>query len=124
MKVSKEAIIGLLVALQRLTEEGFAEKAKQLRLLLENIQAKLEGISGVEMRIIEEYKGGYPMLEVKIDEKVVGKSAAQVCKKLEHDGIYVRVRYLDKGLVAVHSVNMDDEIARIVSERLQYALIS
>lgn len=78
----------------------------------------------MEMRIIEEYKGGYPLLEVKINEKVVGRSAAQFCKKLKHAGLYVRVRYLGKGLVVVQSVNMDNEIARIVSERLQYALIS
>ncbi len=45
MKITKEAIIGLLVALQNLSEEKFVKKAEQLRLLLEGIAVCLHGVA-------------------------------------------------------------------------------
>ncbi|MDH5696506.1 MAG: aminotransferase class V-fold PLP-dependent enzyme [Dehalococcoidia bacterium] len=123
MKVTKEAIIGLLVALQNLTEGKFAKKAEHLRQLLGSIQARLQGIAGLEMRVFEGYVG-YPTLEVKIDEKIVGQSAYKVaCKLKEGDpSIYIRDSHLHKGLLMVDSLNMDEEVARIVGERLYATL--
>jgi len=124
MKVTKEAIVGLLVALQNLTEERFTKRAEHLRQLLKGIGTRLEGIAGAEVRMTEDRKGAYPTLEVKIDEQVVGRSAAEVSQRLR-DGkpsIYVRDRYLHRGLVIIHSINMDEEIARIVGERLYTAI--
>ncbi|GAH72038.1 unnamed protein product, partial [marine sediment metagenome] len=48
-KVSKEAIIGLLVALQNLTEDGFTKKAEHLRELLWSIGERVKDIAGVEL---------------------------------------------------------------------------
>jgi len=126
MKASKEAIVGLLVALQDLTEEKFAKRAEHLRQLLEGIGTRLDGIAGVEMRITEDTPGGcgYPFLEVKLDEKVVGKSTAAVCNRLKNDRIYLGERCLPKGLVLISSVNLDEEIARVVGERLYTAITS
>ena len=124
MKVSKEAIVGLLVALQDLTEEKFAKRAEHLRQLLEGIGTRLDGIAGVEIRMTEDRKGGYPMLKVKLDEKVVGRSTAEVSQRLK-DGeprIYERDRYVHEGLVTIYSINLDEEIARIVGERLYTAI--
>jgi len=122
MKVTKEAIIGLLIALQALSEEGFAKRAEQLRVLLGSIQAKLEGIAGLELELVEECEGGYPMLKVKVNKKVIGRSAAEVCKRLEDDGIYVWKKYLGRSIILVHSINMDEEMAKIVGERLYIAI--
>lgn len=122
MKVTKEAIIGLLIALQALSEEGFAKRAEQLRVLLGSIQAKLEGIAGLELEVVEECEGGYPMLKVKVNKKVIGSSAAEVCKRLEDDGIYVWKKYLGRSIILVHSINMDEEMAKIVGERLYIAI--
>ncbi len=124
MKVTKEAVVGLLVALQELTEEKFAKRAEYLRQLLEGIGTRLDGIAGVEMRITEDPRGRYPMLEVKIDEKVVGRSVAEVSQRLK-DGepsIYERDRYERKERVVIHSVNLDEETAKIVGERLYTAI--
>ena len=88
MKVSKEAIIGLLAALQNLTEEDSAKRVEHLRELLWSIGGRVEGIAGVELRMTEDNKGAYPMLKVKIKEKVVGKSATEVVKRLK-DGASV-----------------------------------
>ena len=124
-KVTKEEIVGLLVALQNLTEEKVAQEAEHLRQLLGDIAARLEGIVGVEVRITEDYKGGSPQLEVKIDEQIVGKSAAEVSQRLKNGKprIYVRERYLRKGIIIIHSINLDDETAKIVGERL-YSIIA
>jgi len=122
MKITKEAIIGLLIALQVLSEEGFAKRAEQLRVLLGSIQAKLEGIAGLELELVEECEGGYPMLKVKVNKKVIGRSAAEVCKRLEDDGIYVWKKYLGRSIILVHSINMDEEMAKIDGERLHIAI--
>lgn len=124
MKVTKEAIVGLLVALQDLTEEKFAKRAEHLRQLLEGIKTRVGDVAGVEVRMTEDGKGGYPILEVKIDEQAVGKSAAEVSQRLK-DGepsIYVRDKYLHKGLVIINSINLDEEIARVVGEHLYTAI--
>lgn len=125
MKASKEAIIGLLVALRNLTEEKHAKKAEYSKQLLEGIQARLKGTAGVEVGIAEGICG-YPMLKVKLDEKIVGQSAYDVARKLKEGdpSIYIenRDRYLQKGLVVIHSINMDEGVARIVGDRLYGAI--
>ena len=126
MKITKEAIIGLLVALQNLSEEKFVKKAEQLRLLLEGIAARLHGVAGVEVRMTEDYPGAYPVLEIKLDESKIGRSATEVAQRLK-DGdppIYTRERYLHKGLVIIHSINLHKEIADIVGQRLYMAITS
>lgn len=121
MKVTKEAVTGLLVALQNLTEEDFAKRAEHLRQLLNGIGARLEGIAGIEARVTEGYyKGGHPLLEMKIDEQVAGQSAAEISQRLR-DGepsIYLGEKFLRKGLLLVNSINMDKEMAKIVGEHL------
>jgi len=121
MKVSKEAIIGLLVALQNLTEVAFTKKVEYLRELLWSIGERVKDIAGVELRMTDD-KGAYPMLEVKIDENIVGESATEVYQRLKEKGIYVRDMQLNKGLIHIHSISMDEEVARIVGEHLYSAL--
>lgn len=125
MKATKEVVIGLLVALQNFTEEKFTKREEHLRQLLAGIGARLEGIAGVEMRVTEGYfKGGHPVLEVKIGEPVVGRSAAEVFQRLR-DGepsIYLGDRDLHRGLVLINSINLDEEMAGIVGEHLHAAI--
>lgn len=126
MKITKEAIIGLLVALQNLSEEKFVKKTEQLRLLLEGIAARLHGVAGVEVRMTEDFPGAYPVLEIKLDESKIGRSAAEVAQRLK-DGdppIYTRERYLHRGLLIIHSINLHKEIADIVGQKLYMAITS
>lgn len=126
MKITKEAIIGLLVALQNLSEEKFVKKTEQLRLLLEGIAARLHGVAGVEVRMTEDFPRAYPVLEIKLDESKIGRSAAEVAQRLK-DGdpsIYTRERYLHKGLLIIHSINLHKEIADIVGQKLYMAITS
>lgn len=118
MKVSKEAIIGLLVALERLATDGFADRAAFLRTLLIGVGDRIQDVPGVRLQITEDYPGAYPMLEITIDEQKLGKSATDVSKQLKLQGIYPRDRYLHRGIVAIHSLNLDTETANLVSKHL------
>jgi len=125
MKVTKEAIVGLLVALENFTEEKYARKEKQLKKLIAGITAHLEGIVGVEVKRNGGYfKGGHPGLEIKIDEKILGKSAAAIFERLK-DGepsILLGDRDIAKGILLLNSINMDEEMAKLVGEHLFKAI--
>ncbi len=129
MKVTKEAIVGLLVTLQDFSEENVAKRVGHLRQLLGGIEARLASIAGVEMRMTTDNmgdKGGgeYPVLEVRIDKQAVGRGAAEVSQRLK-DGepsIYAYDRLTHKGLVYINSINLDEEIARTVGERFYTAI--
>jgi len=121
-KISKEAIVGLLVALESLDSDKFEQKAEYLRVLLNNISSLIKDLEGVEIQMSEEYKNAYPMLMVKIDEKKLGKSANDVVKELEDSNIFPRDNYKDSGFFYLHSLNMNKKISKIVGEKLFHIL--
>lgn len=126
MKVTKEAVIGLLVALENFTEEKLAREVEYLMRLLGKIKARLEDVPGVEMRVTGDKGGRYPILEVKIDEKVLGRSAYEVAHRLNTGDPTTYVededRLLSKGLIAIDSLNLSEEAAGIVAECLYRAV--
>ncbi len=120
MKVTKEAIVGLLTALQLYTEEKVSMDMKRSRAFLEQIAQPLEGVSGVEMKWTEFISGGEPMLAVKLDEVKLGRSAAEVSQRLQ-DGapaIYVRESRLRQGILVIYAGNLNEERTKIVEQRL------
>lgn len=120
MKVTKEAIVGLLTALHLYTEEKVSRDLKQSRAFLEQIAQPLKGVSGVEMEWTEYISGGEPMLVVKLDEVKLGRSAAEVSQGLQ-DGapaIYVRESRLRQGILVIYAGNLNEERTKIVEQRL------
>lgn len=117
-KVSKEAIIGLLVALENLNSDKLKQKFGYLKNLLEQIGSLTKEIEGVETQMSEEYKDAYPMLMVKINEKKLGKSVNDVVKELKTNYIFPRDDYKDKGFFYIHSGDMNEKTAKIVGEKL------
>jgi len=120
MKVTKEAIVGLLTALQLYTEEKVSRDLKRSRAFLEQIAQPLKGVSGVEMKWTEYISGGEPMLVVKLDEVKLGRSAAEVSQGLQ-DGapaIYVRESRLQQGMLIIYAGNLNEERTKIVEQRL------
>ena len=124
MKVSKEAIIGLLTALEFWTEEQVAEDLKRQQLSTESIAACLQGISGVETEIPD--RKGFPRLRVELDESRLGRSAFEVFQELK-DGdpsIYVGGEAtLPQGVLTISVVNLDEEQVDIVGQRLRAAIV-
>jgi len=120
MKVTKEAIVGLLTALQLFTEEKLAGDLKQSRSFLEQIARPLQDIPGVEIEWTEYVSGGEPMLVVKLDEVKLGRSAAEVSQRLlgGDPPIYVREPYLRQGKLIIYPGNLNEERTKIVEQRL------
>ena len=120
MKVTKEAIVGLLIALQLYTEEKVSKDLKRSRSFLEQIARPLQDVPGVEIEWTEYISGGEPMLVVKLDEVKLGRSAAEVSQGLQ-DGapaIYVRESRLRQGMLIIYAGNLNEERTKIVEQRL------
>lgn len=125
LKVSKEAIVGLITALQILTdEERNTREMKRLRRLLEPIAERLQGVPGVQLEMSEFLPGGFPIIIVKVERLKLGRSAKEVLQELK-DGnppIYVfdkAVAFTDEFIIS--SCSLNEEQANIVAERLHVA---
>lgn len=127
LKVSKEAIIGLLTALQMLTdEERNTQEMKRLRLLLEPIIERLQGVSGVTLERSERPASGVPIIIVKIDKGKLGRSVDEVLQRLR-DGeppIYVMPPGAFASEFIINSLSLDEEQANVIADRLHVALTS
>jgi len=125
LKVSKEAIVGLITALQILTdEERNSREMEGLRLLLEPIVERLQGVRGVQVKMTEFLPGGFPIIIVKVDKLKLGRSAKEVLQRLK-DGdphIYVfdkLVELTDEFII--NSCSLNEEQAKIVADCLHAA---
>ena len=117
-KISKESIIGLLVALENLDYDQFRQKAEYLRSLLDQIGNLIKDIDGVEIQMTEEHERAYPMLMVKIDENELGKSVDDIVKELKEKNIFTRDNYKDRGIFYIHSLNLDEKNNQFIGEEL------
>lgn len=122
-KVSKEAVVGLITALQILTdEEKYARKMKRLKLLLEPIIGRLQGVPGVQLKT-SEYPpgGGLPVIILKIDRLKLGRSAKKVAQELKYSNppiyIYDRRPAITDELI-INPCSLNEEQVNIVAERL------
>lgn len=125
MKATKEAVIGLLVALQNFTEEKYTKRKQHLKQLLSNIVEHLDGLPGIKMEFTEGYyKGGHPMLEINVDEQISGKSASEVFQRLKdkHPYIYLGDKHLQRGTLLINAINLDENVVEIVSEYIHAIL--
>lgn len=126
MKVSKESIIGLLTALQNLNTERFTAKEAMLTELLQKIRTQVERIPGIAAAFVEPQYClcSYPTLEIRVDEKITGISAAEICSKMRAKNIYLRDRYVNQGIVRIYSININEEIAEKICVALSETLNS
>lgn len=117
-KVDKETIIGLLTALEDLTEDSFRRKSSELEGCLELISQSINNIKGVTSKITVANVGTYPMLQVRIDDDKCSKNIKQIVKELKENGIYPFEYQLHEGIFHIHSLNVDEETAIIVRDSL------
>jgi D-glucosaminate-6-phosphate ammonia-lyase len=127
MKVSKESIVGLLVALQRMTDEKSINDIKQLRRRLERISELVRSVSGVDTDINELVPGGNPLLMVRLNQVKLGRSAAEVAKRLRDSEprVFVVDELSSIDMLVIPSINLlNDEQANTVGQQLLVALKS
>jgi L-seryl-tRNA(Ser) seleniumtransferase len=97
-KVGKEQIVGLVTALRLfLAEDPAAQRAQWLKTCAELVAA-LDGIAGTDARIVE---GNVPMVELAVDARARGLSAAELVRRLQAGDPPVAVshRRLRQGIV-------------------------
>ncbi len=125
MKVSKEVIVGLLVALERMTEEKSINDIKQLYRRLEHIAERVRSVSGVETEVSELVPGGNPLLVIRLHEATLGQSASEIAQRLR-DGeppVFVVDELAGFGTLVIPSVNLlSEEQANIIGQQLYVAL--
>jgi D-glucosaminate-6-phosphate ammonia-lyase len=125
MKVAKEALIGLLVALENFTEEKYAAQEIDLKALIESIATRIRGLAGIALENNGGYfKGGHPGLKISINAEKTGKSAVDVFEELKNGdpSILLGDRDVKQGILLLNSINMDKEMANLVGERLYRVL--
>jgi len=126
LKVSKEAVIGLLTALQIITdEEGNAKEMERLRSLLAPIVARCEGIPGLQIERGEITVRGFPILTITVDTSKTGMSIDQLVQKMKdaEPPIYflaLRPQILE-GKFIINPCSLNEEQASIVADRLYAA---
>ncbi len=124
-KVTKEAIIGLLVALEAFSEEEFVALCATRLEWTRTILNHLDGIAGVQAKLCDDEEEYYPMLEIAVDADAAARSAMDVAHKLkrEEPGIYFEESALEQGIIYVDSLTLQDQAsAELVGQRLRAAL--
>lgn len=101
MKVGKEAIAGLLTALQRYEnkEDSSKEQRERMRWLLE----QLKGVRGMEGRMVKDEAGReIYRAQLKIDPQVLGMDAYELIRQLESGNPAIFSRNHDANLGIIH----------------------
>ena len=122
LKVSKEAIAGLLTALELFTEESVRDKSARFADLLQSIADRVKDLPGLVSEITGGHPEGFPLLVIRLDEAAAGMSASDVSAALRKDRIYLRTTTGSSGCLSIHPINLDDESAAYIADRLYNTL--
>ena len=123
MKVTKEAIVGLLTALNDFTEESFLEDNRILTQGLESIATALHDIPGIVATLAK--GSGYPVLELALRQRGQGRSAREVAARLRalHPAILVEDCCAEEDRLFLNSLNLREYHIDVITERLVAALL-
>lgn len=125
MKASKEAIIGLLTALEQYDLRSDESEAQRKR--MEKLVAQFEGIEGVAGSIVQDEAGrAIYRAQLKIDEKIIGIKVKDIIKQLEagNPAIFTRNHYANVGILFVDPrpllAGQEDIIAERIKEVIRH----
>jgi len=120
-KASKEEIVGLLVALERFVALDHAAERRVRERWLATIQERVAGLPCTRTRLLSVTETGRdPLLEIRLDETALGRSAYEVSLALQ-DGnppVHLGERRAPDGILIVNPVGLQDGEADIVANRL------
>ena len=124
-KVSKEEIVGLLVALERfVTLDHAAEQARQ-EALLAGIRERLTGAPHIQARLLSAAETGRdPLVELRVDETGLGRSAFALALTLQQGDppLHLGERRAPEGILIINPVGLREGEAAIVAARLRAVL--
>ncbi len=123
-KVSKEQIVALLTALRLFVAGDYADLVAAYRPRLEKIAAALRGLSATCHLLEREEGESFPLLEIAVDEKALGRTALEICRRLRKGTppIYVGHGRLHQGKLLVHPMHLDEQLTDVLVRRLREEL--
>ena len=121
-KVSKEEIVGLLVALQAFAADGHEEATTDYRRHVDRVFQALKAINS-NVRVLEpDETDGIPTVEVRIDEGSSGRSAVEVVQQLKagSPAVYVGEHRLRQHTIVIHPIALnDDDVEELISKLVE-----
>lgn len=120
MKVGKEAIAGLLTALQRYDQRP--DESERQRGKMEWLIRELNGLPGVKGTIVQDEAGrAIYRAQLTIDPKVAGLSAYELIKRLESGSpaVYTRNHYANLGMLSIDPRPLLEGQEKIIAERMK-----
>jgi L-seryl-tRNA(Ser) seleniumtransferase len=121
-KVSKEEIVGLLVALERFVAlDHAAERGRQERQLAA-MTTQCADIPHIRLRLLSATETGRdPLLEIHLDQAGLGCSAFDISLALQRDdpAVHLGERRASDGVLIVNPVGLRDGEEAIVSARIR-----
>lgn len=120
-KVSKEQIVGLMVALQLYDETQARADAARWMQWLGTMQRGLSECRGIRTVIVPpRYELGFPLLEIHLDSRAGTVGAHELIRRMR-DGsprIFLGERKVIDGAAIIHPMNLDEASVAIVLQRL------
>ncbi len=121
MKVNKEEMLGMLVAVERFIKIDHAAQHKEYQRRAELIQKSVTGVKGVTTEIVvPEVANHVPHLQIKLDTAVTGISGQEVSKRLREGTPSIGVRPGDELMIGVWMMQPGEE--KVVAARLREVL--
>lgn len=120
-KVSKEEIVGLIVALKAFASGENMDHLRECGRHLDRIVAGLNEIPGTRIhRQDASEPGGYPLVEITLDRGPDDRSAMSISRKLKqgNPAVYVAEYRLRYNALVIHPIGLNDEDVDILIERL------
>lgn len=121
-KVSKEQIVGAIVALELFTEERCRRDWDNWLELLSQMEQGLKECPYLTVtRLMPKGELEFPLLKIQIDEKALGVTAYKIVGLLKTGipPIYVRENNVRDGALLIQPVNLDEESVQKTSTRLR-----
>ena len=121
MKVSKEQIAGLLTALDLFASGAYGSDTATFRTDLETIARGLEGAATSSAILDADDSETAPLLEIRLDERTIGRTAFDVCRALREGSppVYVGHGKLADGVLLINPLCLRSGDAAVIARRLR-----
>ena len=128
MKVSKEQIVGLIVALKKFVNEDHDAEMKRWTEMAEYMARELDRVPNVSARVVMPRRGPRPLVipraEVTLDEDALGMSVEEVIDKLRNGDPAIEVwKVPGEPMIHLNPQCLVDGQEKIIVERLKEILV-
>lgn len=123
MKVSKEAMVGLITALKRYDQKNDSVSGQQQ--MMQNACDELNEVNGLSCRVVQDEAGReIYRAEIKVDARIAGITAGQLEERLRmgNPAIYLRGYYKNQGILSIDPRPLTEGQADIIIARIKDCL--